>query len=153
MEFLSKKIFFTFLCWIWVIDVSYQYCGYFRKNEQAELVANLPQSYLPYRFLHNLHSFSLWKEMKIFFFFFFFFFFFKQWLEWNFLCIGSYDKWFCIKSLQKFANLLLCKALPKTRLSERCRKHSSYNVNRPAMFPHVFLQPFCPGLVLLVHFS
>ena len=34
--------------------------------------------------------------------------FLNQWLELNFLCIhvGSYDKWFCIKSWQKFANLL-----------------------------------------------
>ena len=26
-----------------------------------------------------------------------FWFFKNQWLELNFLCIGSYDKWFCIK--------------------------------------------------------
>ena len=98
--------------------------------------------------------FHFGRKWKYFFFLFVCLFFFKQRLEWNFLCIGSYDKWFCIKSLQKFANLLLlCKAPTKTRLSERCRKHSSYNVNRSAMFPHVFLQPFCPGLVLLVHFS
>ena len=31
----------------------------------------------------------------------------NHWLEKNFLHIGSYDKWFCIKSWQKFANLLL----------------------------------------------
>ena len=31
------------------------YCENFRKIEQAELVENLPTSYLPYRFLHNLH--------------------------------------------------------------------------------------------------
>ena len=37
-----------------------------KKNEQAELVENLPPSYLPYRFLHNLHSFLLWEKMKIF---------------------------------------------------------------------------------------
>ena len=29
----------------------------FRKIEQVELVENLPPSYLPYKFLHNLHSF------------------------------------------------------------------------------------------------
>ena len=34
--------------------------------EQAELVENLPPSYLPYRFLHNLHSFLLWEKVKIF---------------------------------------------------------------------------------------
>ena len=34
----------------------------------------------------------------------------KKWLEQNVLCIGSYHKWFCIKSWKKFANLLLlCK--------------------------------------------
>ena len=32
LEFLSKKIFFTFLCWIWIIDASQQYCENFRKN-------------------------------------------------------------------------------------------------------------------------
>ena len=39
------------------------------KNEQGELVENLPPSYLPYRFLHNLHSFLLWEKVKIFDFF------------------------------------------------------------------------------------
>ena len=29
------------------------------KIQQAELVENLPPSYLPYKFLHNLHSFLL----------------------------------------------------------------------------------------------
>ena len=53
-------------------------------------------------------------------------FFENHWPELNFLCIGSYDKWFCIKSWQKFANLLLlCKApSKKKRLFERSRKHS-----------------------------
>ena len=50
----------------------------------------------------------------------------NQWLEYNFLYIGSYDEWFYIKSWQKFANLfLLCKAPTKKRLSETCRKHTS----------------------------
>ena len=35
------------------------------KNEQAELVENLPPKYLPYKFLHNLHSFLLWEKVKI----------------------------------------------------------------------------------------
>ena len=60
--FFVKKVFFTFLCWIW-IDVSQQYCENFRKIEQAELVENLPPSYLPYKFLHNLHSFLLWEKV------------------------------------------------------------------------------------------
>ena len=43
-----------------------------------------------------------------------------------FLCIGSYDKWFCIKTWRKFSNLLImCKAPCKIQLSERCLKHSS----------------------------
>ena len=63
---LSEKIFFTLLCWIWITDDSQQYCENFRKNEKEEFVENLPQSYLPYRFLHNLHLFLLWKKVKIF---------------------------------------------------------------------------------------
>ena len=37
-----------------------------KKFEQAELVESLSQSYLPYRFLHNLHSFLLLEKIKIF---------------------------------------------------------------------------------------
>ena len=40
------------------------------KNEQAELVENLPQSYLPYRILHNLHSILLWEKVENIWFFF-----------------------------------------------------------------------------------
>ena len=36
------------------------------KIEQAEVDENLPPSYLPYRFLHNLHSFLLWEKVNIF---------------------------------------------------------------------------------------
>ena len=36
------------------------------KTEQAELVENLPPSYLPYKFLDNFHSFLLWEKVKIF---------------------------------------------------------------------------------------
>ena len=46
--------------------------------------------------------------------------FWKSMTRINVLYIGSYDKWFCIISWQKFANLLLlCKASSKKRLSER----------------------------------
>ena len=38
------------------------------KIEQAELTENLPPSYLPYRFLHNLHSILPWEKVKIFYF-------------------------------------------------------------------------------------
>ena len=47
------------------MDVSQQYCENFRKIEQAELVENLPPSYLPFEFLHNFHSFLLWEKVKI----------------------------------------------------------------------------------------
>ena len=58
-KFLCKTIFFTFLCWIWSIDVSHQHCENFRKTV---LVENLPPSYLPYTILHSLHSFLLWEK-------------------------------------------------------------------------------------------
>ena len=64
LDFLSKKIFLIFLCQICFIYVSQQYCENFRKIEQAELVENLPQSYLLYRFLHNLNLFLLWEKWK-----------------------------------------------------------------------------------------
>ena len=35
------------------------------KTEQVKLVENLPPSYLPYKFLHNFHSFLLWEKVKI----------------------------------------------------------------------------------------
>ena len=66
LEFLSKKIFFTFLCWIWIIGVLQQYCKISEKIEHGELVENLALIYLPYRFLHDLASFLLWKNVKIF---------------------------------------------------------------------------------------
>ena len=60
--------FFTFLCWIWIIDYRCsQYCENFRKIELAELIENPPPSYLPNRFLHNLHSFfTMGKKVEIF---------------------------------------------------------------------------------------
>ena len=67
--FYSNVIFFTFLCWIWLIDILRQYCENFRKIEQVELVENLAQSYLPYRFRHDLASFLLWEKVKILYFF------------------------------------------------------------------------------------
>ena len=96
---LSKKTIFTFLCWIWMSDVSQQYCENFRKIEQEELVEKLPPSYLSYRsyFCIICIHFYYGKKWKYFDFFFFFI------KEYNFLCIYSYDKWFW----QKFANLLL----------------------------------------------
>ena len=39
------------------------------KIEQVELVENLTLSYLPYKFLYNLHSFLVWEKVKIFVFF------------------------------------------------------------------------------------
>ena len=43
------------------------------KIKQAELVENMSPSYLPYRFLHNLHSFLLWEKVEMFIIIFFFF--------------------------------------------------------------------------------
>ena len=61
-NFCLRKIYFTFLCRNWIIDVSQQYCENIIKNDQAELVETLPPSNLSYRFLHNLHSFLLWEK-------------------------------------------------------------------------------------------
>ena len=49
-----------------MIDVSQHYCENFRTIEQAELVENLLPSYLPYKFLHNLHACFLGEKVKIF---------------------------------------------------------------------------------------
>ena len=35
------------------------------KNDKKDLVENPPPSYIPYRFLHSLHSFLLWEKVKI----------------------------------------------------------------------------------------
>ena len=64
--------------------------------EQAEFAENLSPGYLPYRFLHNLHHFHYGEKVKI------FDFFNNRCLEYKFLCIGNYDKLFCIKSWQRF---------------------------------------------------
>ena len=72
--------------------VSQQYSENFRKNEQVDLVEDLPPIYLPYRFSHNLHSFLLWKKkMKI-------LIFEKPKTRIKLFVHSSYDKWFCIKS-------------------------------------------------------
>ena len=56
MEFLSKEIYlFSFV----ICYVSRLYCENYRKFEQDELVENLAQVYLTYRFLQNLQAFSL----------------------------------------------------------------------------------------------
>ena len=45
-----------------------------------------------------------------------------------FLSIVSYDKWFCIKSWQKFANLLLCKAPSKKKKKKKQQKKTKKDV-------------------------
>ena len=45
-------------------SVSQYYYENFKKIEPVELVEKLPPSYLPYRFLHNLHSFLI--KVKLF---------------------------------------------------------------------------------------
>ena len=57
-----------------IIDNLYQYCENFRKKlNKTEFVENLPPTYLPYRFLRNLQTFSLSEKMKTFDFFYFVF--------------------------------------------------------------------------------
>ena len=74
-NFYSKVIFFHYLSKIFLLLLLFfakfellmlhnKYCENFRKTEQAELVENLPPSYLHYGFLHNLPSFSLWKKSE-----------------------------------------------------------------------------------------
>ena len=99
------------------------FCVNFRKIEQAEYVEKLPPSCLPYRFLHNLQSFLLWEKVKM------FDFFLKPMTRITLLCICSFGKWFCIKSWQTFANLLLLYKAPSNKwLSKRCWKHISVDV-------------------------
>ena len=58
-HFCTRQYLFTFLCWIWMTSVSQYYYENLKKNEPVELVEKLPPSYLPYRFLHKLHSFLI----------------------------------------------------------------------------------------------
>ena len=44
-----------------MINVSQQYCDKFRKIEQAELVENLPQSYLLYIIYIQFYCEKKWK--------------------------------------------------------------------------------------------
>ena len=66
MEFLSKKLFLIFLCWIWIIDVSQQQYENFRKFEQAELVEICLQVTYPTDFCILCIHFSFWEKVKIF---------------------------------------------------------------------------------------
>ena len=36
----------------------------FKKHEQVEHVENLPPNYIPYKFLHNLHSFFFYGKRE-----------------------------------------------------------------------------------------
>ena len=54
---LSKKIFL-------IVFAEFELLIFHNKIERAKFVENLPPSYLPYRFQHNLHSFLLWKMWK-----------------------------------------------------------------------------------------
>ena len=63
-RFLYKKIFFTFLCWIWITYVSQHYCENFEQINKQNLLKNCLR-YLPQRFLHNLHWFLLWRKVEI----------------------------------------------------------------------------------------
>ena len=64
-KLLSKKYFLLFFAEFELNMFHNNIVNISEKNEQAELVENLPPSYLPYRFLHNLHSILLWVKVKI----------------------------------------------------------------------------------------
>ena len=71
-----------------------------------------------------IHFKLLWEKVKI------FDFFKNHWLEWKSFCIGSYDKWFCFKSWQKLANLLLlCNAPSKNDSLKDVKSTVSRNPN------------------------
>ena len=59
-NFFPRKYFSFSFAELNYINVSQQYCENFRKIEQAELQA----TYLPYRFLHNVHTFLLREKVK-----------------------------------------------------------------------------------------
>ena len=64
LEFLSKEIYFTFLCWFELLMFHNNIVKISEKLNKRD-VENLPPIYLPYRFLH-LQSFVLWEKVKIF---------------------------------------------------------------------------------------
>ena len=87
-------------------------------NNSFKISEKLNKKICPHRFLHNLHTFYYGKNENI-------GIFKNHCLEKNVSCIGSYDKWFCIKSWQVFANLLLlCKAPSKKTTFWKMSKHT-----------------------------
>ena len=65
-NFSLSKYFFLFFTEFELLMFQNNIVKISEKIEQVELVENMPPSYLPYRFLHNLHLFLLWEKMKIF---------------------------------------------------------------------------------------
>ena len=63
MKFCQRKYFLLF-CVEFEVLMFHNYIvkNSEKKNEQAKLVEHLLPSDLPYRFLHNLHSFLLWAK-------------------------------------------------------------------------------------------
>ena len=59
VEFISERIFFFLIFFAEFKSLMFHnnIVKISEKNEQAELVENVPPSSLPYIFLHNLHSF------------------------------------------------------------------------------------------------
>ena len=74
-EILSKKIFFTFLCWIGFIDVSQQFCENVKKIEQADFVEICLQVTYPTDFCIICIHFYYGKKRK------YLIFFKMQWLK------------------------------------------------------------------------
>ena len=66
-NFLSKKIIYLlFFAEFELLMFHNNIVKISEKIKQVKLVENLPPSYLPYRFLHDLASFLLWEKVKIF---------------------------------------------------------------------------------------
>ena len=69
LEFLSKKIFFTFLCWIYIIDASQQDCENFRKNDLLKICLQVtyPTNFCIiciYFYYWKRETFNFWKNKK-----------------------------------------------------------------------------------------
>ena len=66
MNFCLRKYFLLFFAEFKLLMFYNNIVKISEKFNQAQRVENLPPNYLPYRFLHNLHSFLLLEKVKIF---------------------------------------------------------------------------------------
>ena len=65
LEFFTKKIFLIFFAEFELL-MFHNYIVKTSEKLNKRNFENLPSIYLPYRFLHNLHSFLQWEKVKIF---------------------------------------------------------------------------------------